>query len=319
MTLSETNLRPDEFTDAGNAALFHSVFRDDFLFTGKSAVRGNWYHWDGQKWTVDNHAATRCAMQLAGAMLVQARERLAEAEEELTQVKAELGAEGIKDLLTGDSKAAKTVLLDKQSAVKKAQNFVKHATKANNVNGIEGMLRLAKGMFYIDHDLLDSAWNEINTPAGVVNLLTGDISPHADIATRYKYHTKITKCPPTDTGVEEWYSFLQAVTCQDDSMVCYLMMLFGMAAYGKVFEEGVYFALGAGSNGKSTFFNAIMSVLNDYAGNVDINVLTNTTMNKDPIIATMQGKRLIVAGELEERKRLSPRWSSRFLPPTPSR
>lgn len=106
MTLNNENLRPEEFTDAGNAALFHEVFRDDFLFTGKSSTRGNWYHWDGQKWTVDNHAATRCAMQLAEAMLIQARERLAEAEEELIMVKSELSAKGIQDLLDGDTQAA---------------------------------------------------------------------------------------------------------------------------------------------------------------------------------------------------------------------
>lgn len=306
MAMTEANLRPQELTDAGNAELFHALFQDDFLYNGKSTVRGNWYHWDGHKWTVDNHAAMRCAMQLAAAMLEQARERLTEAEEELSTVKAELTSNGIHDLLSGDTKAAATVLNDKKTAVKHAQAFVKHANRTNGANGLDAMLKLTKGKFYIDQEMFDSRPNEINTPDGVINLISGEVYPHSDIETRYRYHTKTTRCAPSNTGMEEWMEFLRAVCCGDASLMCYLMMLFGMAAFGKVYEEGIYFALGSGANGKSTFFNAIMAVLSDYAGNVDINVITSTASNKDPIIATMQGKRLIVAGELEERKRLSP-------------
>lgn len=170
-TKEQINLRPEELTDAGNAMLFHEIFQDDFLFTGKSTIRGNWYHWDGQKWAIDNHAATGCAMQLAQEMLAQARETLEDAEAELAQVKAELATAKAQDLLAGNNDAAASVLADKKAAVERAKAFRKHATRSNNLQGIEGMLKLAKGRFYKDQELLDCHWNELNTPGGSGRLI----------------------------------------------------------------------------------------------------------------------------------------------------
>lgn len=305
MLLNDTNLRPEEFTDTGNAALFHEVFQNNFLYTGKNASRGDWYHWDGQRWAIDNHAATRCAMQLAKAMLVQAKEQLIDAEAELAKAKIDLTSETARDILEGNNEAAASILLDRKAAVKKAQAFVNHATKANSAKGIESMLKLAKGQFYIGQEVLDHNWSELNTPGGIVNLITGTICPHDDVQSRYKYHTKVTNFAPSDTGMEEWMKFIEDICCGDASLMIYLMMLFGMACYGKVFEEGVYFAMGSGRNGKSTAVNSIVKVLNDYAGNVSIDVLTSSIANKDPIVSTMKGKRLIVGGEMEEGRRLS--------------
>lgn len=304
-TKEQINLRPEELTDAGNAMLFHEIFQDDFLFTGKSTIRGNWYHWDGQKWAIDNHAATGCAMQLAQEMLAQARETLEDAEAELAQVKAELATAKAQDLLAGNNDAAASVLADKKAAVERAKAFRKHATRSNNLQGIEGMLKLAKGRFYKDQELLDCHWNELNTPGGVVDLITGKVYPHDAFETRFKYHTKITRCAPSDNGMGEWIKFISDVCCDDIGLMGYLMTVFGMAAFGRVFEEGVYFALGTGRNGKSTTVNSVAHTMADYAGTVSIDVLTSAVLNKDPIIATMQGKRLIVGGEMEEGRRLS--------------
>ena len=43
-----------------------------------------------------------------------------------------------------------------------------------------------------------------------------------------------------------------------------------MSLFGKVYQEGVTFAVGTGKNGKSTFFNTVAAVMGDYAGYIDI-------------------------------------------------
>lgn len=56
---------------------------------------------------------------------------------------------------------------------------------------------------------------------------------------------------------------------------------------------------------KSTFFNAVGAVLGDYTGYIDIDVITTRGANDKAALATLRGKRLVIAGELEEGRRLS--------------
>lgn len=60
-----------------------------------------------------------------------------------------------------------------------------------------------------------------------------------------------------------------------------------------------------GKNGKSTFSNAVGTVLGDYSGYIDIDVITTRGANDKAALATLRGKRLVIAGELEEGRRLS--------------
>ena len=102
-----------------------------------------------------------------------------------------------------------------------------------------------------------------------------------------------------------WCKFLEDVTGGDNSFITYLQMVAGMALFGRVYEEGIVLAYGTGKNGKSTLFNALAAVLGDYAGTLDIAVLTTDRQNRGAALATLRGKRMVIAGELEEGKRLS--------------
>ena len=63
---------------------------------------------------------------------------------------------------------------------------------------------------------------------------------------------------------------------------------------------------GDGSNGKSTFWNAIANVLGTYSGNISADSLTAWCRhNVRPEMAEARGKRLLIAAELEEGKRLN--------------
>ena len=48
----------------------------------------------------------------------------------------------------------------------------------------------------------------------------------------------------------------------------------GLAAIGKVYQEALIIAYGEGSNGKSTFWNAIAKVLGTYSGSMSADALT---------------------------------------------
>ena len=65
-------------------------------------------------------------------------------------------------------------------------------------------------------------------------------------------------------------------------------------------------AYGDGSNGKSTFWNTIATVMGNYAGLISADVLTvGCKRNVKPELAEVKGMRLLIASELEEGQRLS--------------
>lgn len=75
--------------------------------------------------------------------------------------------------------------------------------------------------------------------------------------------------------------------------------------WARCIKRALSWLTGPGGNGKSTCVNAIGNVFGEYAGSIAIKVLTTERQNSGPALATMRGKRLVVAGELEENQRLS--------------
>ena len=156
----------------------------------------------------------------------------------------------------------------------------------------------------IPADKLDADPFLLNTPSGVVDLKTGEMRPHG-IDSPFLWCTKMTAVSPGSQGMEMWMQFLDTVPGGDRSLAGFLQLVAGMASIGKVFHEGLIIANGSGRNGKSTLFNALGAVLGDYSGHIDIETLTTDRQNRGPELATLRGKRLVIAGELEEGKRLS--------------
>jgi P4 family phage/plasmid primase-like protien len=103
----------------------------------------------------------------------------------------------------------------------------------------------------------------------------------------------------------QWVNFLNLVTCGSVELARFLQQVAGAALVGRVYHEGIFIAVGSGRNGKSTFFNALLWVLGDYGGTIDVDVLTTDRQNRGAALATLRGKRLVLSSELEEHKRLS--------------
>src|SRR5699024_6484568 len=282
-------LKPPDYSDAGNAAVFSREYRDDLLFTDALG----WLHWNGQSWERDDHKATAWALELSEKMLQESSEKnraalhhLAEA----TAKHAETGAEEDADAL---EKAKAEALA--------AKAYLTHAKNSRNAVRIKSMLELSKASLVIKADKLDANPFDLNTPAGIVDLTTGRLQPHD----RAAYCSQITQTGPDTKGGEMWSSFLDTITCGDGRIRGFLQLVAGMALIGAVYQEGIILAYGGGRNGKSTYFNALGAVLGDYTGSIDIKVITTDRANKGAALATLRGRRLVVTGELEEHQRLS--------------
>jgi putative DNA primase/helicase len=279
----KSSVRPGDFSDAGNAETFRAVNEGRLLFTDSLG----WLVWNGQRWERSDHQALTLATELSRDMLADAQKEYRAALVGLAEAKAD--EVGPKELEQATNRAAS------------AKAYLTHAKQTRSAGRLKNMLELAKPAFVVRADILDANPADLNTPAGIVDLTTGELRPH-DRAARC---SQITAVSPGEQGTQMWMEFLDTITQGDGSLKGFLQLVAGMALHGKVYHEGLILAHGAGRNGKSTFFNALSLVLGDYAGSLAIDVFTTDRQNRGASLATLRGKRLVIAGELEEGRRLS--------------
>lgn len=285
------DVRPPDYSDAGNANRFFTAYHGLLAYTDALG----WLWWSGKKWEKNDHKAVAKATELTEEMLVDA----------LTELNNALHGEAdAKLLVASKAEGAEETLKRAKGAVRAAKAYYAHAQRSRGTARILGMLELSRHDFVIPAHKLDADPFLLNTPGGVVDLRTGQMKPH-DIDSPYTWCSKITTVSPGSQGAELWMDFLDTITCGDRSLIGFLQMVAGMAAIGKVFHEGIIIANGSGRNGKSTFFNTVAEVFGDYAGGIDVKVLTTDRQSKGASLATLRGKRLVIAAELEEHQRLS--------------
>ena len=283
--------KPPDYSDAGNALVLFNEYHGLLAFCDALG----WLNWTGTYWEQNDHKAVERAVKLTENMIIEAQ----------AELEAALHSEAAARLALAQKEPDAKELMEKaKKAVDRSKKYFGHASSSRNVARIRGMLELSKPSFHIAADRLDADPFALNTPAGIMDLRTGEMKPH-DIDSPFRWCTKITKVSPGSQGAAVWSEFLQTITCGDASLAGFLQQVAGMAAIGHVYHEGIVVAKGGGRNGKSTFFNTLYGVLGTYAGTIDSNTLTTDRQNRGASLATLRGKRLVIAAELEEHQRLS--------------
>ena len=143
------------------------------------------------------------------------------------------------------------------STDKSAAAFRRKMLSAAGISGVANLARTDPAVVVHLDDLDNEPW-ELNTPAGVVNLRTGQISPPAPT----KLHTRSTAVAPDfTTEPVRWLQFLDVTFGGDQAMIDYVQRLMGVAAIGEVLEQALPFGHGVGANGKSVFVETCTEVL----------------------------------------------------------
>lgn len=148
----------------------------------------------------------------------------------------------------------------------------------------------------------DSDIDVINTPGGIVDLVTGEVRGHDCGA----HMTKITSVAPAPYGTPcpIWDAFLDRVTGGDAELVAYLQRVAGYSLTGSTKEHALFFFYGTGRNGKGVFLNTISRILGDYATAAPMDTFTdNGFTGHSTEIASLFGARLVTAQETDEGRR----------------
>ena len=293
-----SSLIPDTFSDLGQASVLASRFGEELCFSPAT----KWMAYKKGVWQESEPLAHGFVQNLTYMQLSQARDRLDKAREVMRVTGAE-------QLVVSMSKAKAAASMNQAQRAAylefvQAEAWLKFVVKCQSSNAIKAAMREAEPLLLIDPAVLDHDPYLLNTPDGSYDLRVGAASrrDHApsDMC------TKQTSVTPSDVGMEIWKEALDTIFQKDAELIGYVQRICGLALIGKVMIEALIIAYGDGSNGKSTFWNTIARTFGSYADAISADVLIagkkNSAKND---MAETRGKRLLIAAETEEGKRLS--------------
>jgi len=226
--------------------------------------RGKWLVWTGQRWSEDLE-----------------RDVVRRAQGVVRSIYAEAAAEEDEE---------------------ERKNLGKHAAKSETSAAHKAMLEHAKALLPVRLDELDADPWVLNVENGTIDLRTGKLRDH-------QREDSIVKLAPVtydpDADAPRWRRFLDEIMDGNAELMGYLQRLFGMCLSGDVTEHVFPIFYGEGCNGKNTLLDTMLALLGDYAQKAPASLLMTRRSEEHPTeIADLFGKRLVVASETEEGKRL---------------
>ncbi|MGH3810270.1 MAG: phage/plasmid primase, P4 family [Pseudonocardiaceae bacterium] len=171
-----------------------------------------------------------------------------------------------------------------------------------SLNRQRGVVALARGIVEHKADQFDADPDLLNTPSGMVDLITGEVSPHDPDA----LITKITKgCYRPGYTHPDWDAALKALP---PTTRAWFQSRVGQAITGYPTPDGILCVLqGSGENGKSLLTtDGALPALGDYADVTSARLITAMKGGNDHSteIADLRGKRFLVAEEMTEGRAL---------------
>ncbi|MFJ7736422.1 phage/plasmid primase, P4 family [Lysinibacillus sp. NPDC097287] len=141
-----------------------------------------------------------------------------------------------------------------------------------------------------------------NVDNGIINLRDGKLQQHD----RELRLSKISNVPFDEKATcPTWLNFLDQIFKSDKDLIEYMQRLIGYSLTGDISEQGMYFLVGGGSNGKSTFVNTVKNLMGDYG----LQTKSDTFIKKkdqgaNNDIARLASARFVSAVESEEGEKL---------------
>ena len=285
--------RPEDYSDLGQAKIFAGQVQGELAYTDAT----EYLCYQKNHWVESKQLAVGRCEAFLDTQLEEAEKTLEITHKMLLDsgVAAETISKGGKELEKAVDDTSRKAYIEYRSAL----TYRAFVMKRRDMKYISATLQAAKPMLLKDIADFDSQAFLLNTPTVTYDLQKGVTGgrPHNP----EDYLTKMTAVSPDNVGEEIWKDALHCFFCGDQSLTDYVQQICGLCAIGKVYQEALMIAYGEGSNGKSTFWNAISRVLGSYSGAMSADALTvGCKRNVKPEMAELKGKRLVIAAELEE-------------------
>lgn len=292
------SLMPPDYSDIGQAKALVKHYGDELKFTPAT----DYLRYDGTSWIESKQRAVGAMEEFLDLQLEDAKDRLAAAKKVLID-----SGVAESDVSAGGKTLEKQIgadTLKSYLAFLSASRYHAFVMKRRDMKYVTSALQAAKPMLEVNFESLDQDPFLLNCPDGTYDLTKGVLGKRGHDPANLL--TKVTAVSPGEEGKELWLNALYRTFQGDQELIDYVQKIAGLCTIGQVELEALIISYGEGSNGKSTFWNTIASVLGSYAGTISADTLTaNARRNVKPELAEAKGKRLLIASELEEGMRLS--------------
>lgn len=271
-------------SDEGNARRFADLFKDRLRYLPS---REQWFVYDGTRWAPDEKLEH---LKLARTISEEVARDAKKLEERANEVIALADPERKDEVETLQKNAKALYAWAKQSQAKAR---------------IDAAANLARSDLALREGQLDTHHNWLNVKNGTLDLMTGVLMAHS----RDHYLTRIGAANYNPQAqAPTWQQFLDAFTNKNTDVQAYLQRAVGYSLLGMPEdggEEKMFVLYGDGSNGKSTFFNAIGNAIGGFEGDGYAHAMRARAlmMNSDsgsgatPDIVKLKGTRFVTARE----------------------
>lgn len=123
---------------------------------------------------------------------------------------------------------------------------------------VSGAKTLLSSRVTVDIEFFDDHPNLLNCNNGVLNLQTGELTPH-NPSQLFTYAINTNYNPNADSS--PWLQFLTEAVNGNQELIDYLQMSLGYSLTGHTKEEIMYYVFGPSRSGKGTFTETIMKLL----------------------------------------------------------
>lgn len=291
-----------DFTDVTCAELLIDVQRDFLRFDVKQKT---WYIWSVNHWeavTANSNA------QLYDLWTPLARKARIFAEYNKLKIYCEIEDFEINN---PDYRKAKTAQAEKHKRlefkVKEATSKFRATAMLESSRAIGNYFEQASGLPepQIETKELDTKDNLFNAKNFTIDLETMETckARQEDLITL----TSSIEYNPNERSVV-WNNFLESAI-PNEELRDWLQRYFGYSISGDISEHLFLFINGVGGSGKTTFLNAIIGAMGDYAKIFPVSMITENRKEKDgnepePALAALRNCRLAVSSETKKNKRL---------------
>ena len=292
------SLKPSDYSDIGQAKVIARECGGELCYT----IATDYLRFDGKSWVESKEKAVGAVEEFLDRQLEDALNDVSDALDliALCGIDADAAMTGGKRFEASLSEKGREAY-DKLRAALTYKVFV---LRRRDMKYVTSAMQAARPMIERSPSELDVNGFLLNTPIGTYDLTKGMNGLREHKAE--DYITKITAVAPSDDGKKEWLESLDYTFQGNAELIDYVQQIAGLCAVGNVYREELIISYGVGSNGKSTFWNSIASVLGNYSGNISADALTvGCKRNVKPELAEAKGKRLLIAAELEEGMRLN--------------
>lgn len=196
----------------------------------------------------------------------------------------------------------------KQRHILATRGSLKHIMSCSvpSAKRVRDMLYLFQAFVTAGVSAFDASPDEINCANGVLNLATGQLTPH-DPAQRFTYCIPVEYDPKADQTL--WRQFLADVVGGGPEVIDYLQLAVGYSLTGYTREECLFYLHGPTRSGKGTFTETLLAMLPKPIG-MEVEFTTFTadrgadTQNFD--LAPLKPARILFASESNKYQALNP-------------